>query len=137
MQGKDNWIGYEVEGRYFGILTKFIRYHIGEIPEGIFHLYFTREYLLKYGVQDIEKYLFGKYIITIECNKESYNLITPNMKVKCHIIYRIEDAIPFDLKETDSIFIDKDTYNVLCYNKYQAYKVNPIDYSKDIINDNN
>ena len=25
------------------------------------------------------------------------------------------------------------TYNVLCYNKYQAYKVNPIDYSKDII----
>ena len=31
MQGKDNWIGYEVEGRYFGILTKFIRYYIGEL----------------------------------------------------------------------------------------------------------
>jgi hypothetical protein len=134
MQGKDNWIGIECEGRLYGIKTYFIRHKIGKIPADIFHLYFTREFLLIEGAESIiESYLFQKYTITVETNKETYKYITPNIKVKAHIIYRIEDSTPFDLKETDSIFIDKDTYNVLCYNKYQAYKVNPIDYSKDII----
>jgi hypothetical protein len=134
MQGKDNWIGIECEGRLFGLKTYFIRFKVGNIPTDIMHLYFTREFLLQDNAQEIiESYLFKKYIVTIETNKLTYNSITPNMKVKAHIIYRIEDSIPFDLKETDSIFIDKDTYNVLCFNKHQAYKVNPIDYSKDII----
>jgi len=133
MQGKSNWIGVECEGRLFGLLTYFIRYSVGTIPNNIKHLYFTREFLIQENaIPLIESYLLD-YMITIECNKETYKLITPNMKVRSHIIYRIEDNIPFDLKETDSIFIDKDTYNVLCYNKYQALKVTPIDYSRDII----
>ena len=103
MQGKDNWVGIECEGRLYGIKTYFIRNKIGKINSDIFHLYFTREFLFKKDAQEIiESYLFKKYTITIETNKETYKFITPNMKVKTHIIYRIEDTIPFDLKETDT-----------------------------------
>lgn len=134
MQGKPNWIGIECEGRLIGLKTYFIRYYAGQIPKGIVQVYFTREFLLTKGAKKvIESYLTSNYVVTIETNKQTYHSITPNMKVKAHIIYRIEDEIPFDLKETDSIFIDKDTYNVLCFTKHQSYKVNPIDYSKDII----
>lgn len=132
MQGKDNWFGVECEGRLFGINTYFIRYAVGNVPKEAKHIYFTREFLkTKNFEKDIERFLFSDYIVSIETNKQTYKYITPNMKVKAHIIYRIEDTIPFDLKETDGIFIDKDTYNVLCFQKHQAYKVNPIDYSKD------
>jgi hypothetical protein len=134
MQGKENWIGIECEGRLIGLKTYFIRYKIGKIPKDIVHLYFTREFFtISNSLEIIESYLTSNYVITLETNKDTYYRITPNMKVKAHIIYRINDEIPFDLKETDSIFIDKDTYNVLCFSKYQSYKVTPIDYSKDIV----
>ena len=47
MQGKSNWIGVECEGRLFGLLTYFIRYSVGTIPNNIKHLYFTREFLIQ------------------------------------------------------------------------------------------
>ena len=134
MQGKSNWQGKEIEGRFHGLTTYFIRKEIGEIPKGVSHLYFTIEFLdTPNGIEQIESYLGVPYIVSIETSKDKYHLITPNMKVWAHIIYRIDDAFPHDLKETDSIFIDKEKYNVLCFNKYQAYKVNPIDYSNDIV----
>jgi len=134
MQGKSNWQGKEIEGRFHSMPTYFIRNKIGKIPLFIYHLYFTIEFFdTLNGIKEIETYLGQKYVVSIEINKEKYNLLTPNMKVWAHIIYRIDDAFPHDLKETDSIFIDKEKYNVLCFTKHQAYKVNSIDYSNDIV----
>ena len=133
MQGKNNWIGKECEGRYHGLNTYFVRYKIDDnIPETTKHIYFTQEYVHSNNIDTIESFL-GDFAVSIEVTKHNYKLITPNMKVWAHLIYRIEDEIPFDLKETDSIFIDKGTYNVLCFTKHQALKVNPIDYSNDIV----
>ena len=138
MQGKSNWYGKEVEGRLHGLLTKFIRYEVGslDIPD-LQHLYFTKEFIdtVDNAAKQIEDLSINtKYMISVECNSANYHKITPNMKVRCHLIYRIEDDMPFDLKETDSIFIDKkEMYNVLCFTKHQAYKVTPIDYSNDVL----
>lgn len=132
MQGKANWQGKEIEGRYHGLSTYFIRHEIGIVPDYVHHLYFTIEFFdNKDAVEQIESWLGEQFIISIETSKDKYHLLTPNMKVWAHIIYRIDDELPHDLKETDSIFIDKGKYNVLCFIKHQAYKVNPIDYSND------
>jgi hypothetical protein len=41
------------------------------------------------------------------------------------------DKNVFDLKETDSIFLDGNIFNVLCFTKYNSLKVNYNDYSND------
>ena len=138
MQGKKNWYGKEIEGRYHGLLTKFIRYELGDIDiPNLQHLYFTKEFLdeIPDASSQIEYLCINtKHIISVECNKENYDKITPNIKVRCHLIYRVIDSNPFELKETDSIFIDKEgMYNVLCFTKHQALKTTPIDYSNDIL----
>lgn len=138
MHGKSNWYGKEVEGRLYGLITKFIRYEVGELDNpDLQHLYFTKEFIddVEDAAEQIEELSINtKLIISVECNKNNYHKITPNMKVRCHLIYRIIDDYPFDLKETDSIFIDKEgMYNVLCFNKYQALPVKPIDYSNDFL----
>jgi len=133
MQGKSNWIGYECEGRLIGLLTYFVRYDVDYIPPNIRHIYFTKEFLLTENYEAIINSYLSKYMVTIECNIDTYKHLTPNMNAWAHIIYRIEDSIPFDLKDTDSIFIDKQVYNVLCFTKGTAYKVQPSDYSKDLV----
>ena len=133
MQGKDFWYGKEVEGRLFGLYTLFNRNNIGTITDKVRHLYFTIEFWkTKNCVQKIESLLLD-YPISIEVDEDTYKLVTPNMKVHAHLIYRIKDVNVFDLKETDSVFIDGNIYNVLCFTKHNAYNVNYVDYSYDTL----
>lgn len=135
MIGKKNWYGKEVEGRLYGLNTKFIRYEVGELdPYEVQHLYFTREFLeTEGGIEQIEFFCINsKYMISVECNKNTFNLLTPNIKVRAHLIYRVVEDNIFKLKETDSIFIDtEEPYNVLCFTKHNSLKVTPNDYSND------
>ena len=70
-----------------------------------------------------------------EVDSETYLLLTPTLKVKAHIIYRIKDKNVFDLKETDSIFLDGNTFNVLCFTKHNSLKANYNDYANDKLRD--
>ena len=79
----------------------------------------------------LEEVIFQDYPVSIEVNEYYYKLLTPNMKVKAHIIYRIKDKNIFNLKETDSVFVDGEMYNVLCFTKHNALKVSYNDYSND------
>jgi len=133
MKGEASWYGKEVEGRLYGLNTLFCRHEIGFIKPETVHLYFTIEFWeTENCIENIEKFLI-KYVISIEVNEETYKYVTPNMKVRAHLIYRIKDKNIFDLKETDSIFIDGDMYNVLCYTKHNALKVGYNDYSNDTL----
>lgn len=137
MNNKSNWYGIECEGRYQGLFTYFVRYSIGsKINKKTQHIYFTKEYLSSNSNAEIIESIAieNKYIVSVEVNKKNWKYITPNIRVRCHLIYRIIDSIPFELKQNDSIFIDSSTmYNVLCYTKCNALIVKPEDYSKDYL----
>ena len=97
------------------------------------HLYFTVEFWeLKNAAEQIEFWLL-KYPISVEVTSETYKHLTPNIKVRAHIIYRVKDKNVFDLKETDSVFVDGNMFNVLCFTKHNALKVNYNDYSNDTL----
>ena len=131
MQGKDYWYGKEVEGRLFGLFTLFNRYKQGVITKNVHHLYYTIEFWnVESAVSIMESYV-EDYQVSIEVDAKTYKKLTPTLKVKAHIIYRIKDKNVFDLKETDSIFLDGDVFNVLCLSKYNYLKVNYNDYSND------
>lgn len=133
MEGKDYWYGKEVEGRLFGLFTLFNRNKLGIVTDKVRHLYFTIEFWqIKNSAEQIESFLLN-YPVSIEVDEDTYKLVTPNMKVHAHIIYRIQDKNIFDLKETDSLFIDGNMYNVLCFTKHNAYNVNYTDYSNDTL----
>ena len=139
MQGKDYWYGKEVEGRLFGLFTLFNRSKQVVITKNVHHLYYTIEFWnVESAVSIMESYV-EDYQISIEVDAKTYKKLTPTLKVKAHIIYRIKDKNVFDLKETDSIFLDGDVFNVLCLSKYNSLKVNYNDYSNDKlrINDKN
>ena len=137
MEGKSNWYGIECEGRYCGLFTHFVRYSISKtIDKRTQHIYFTKEYLVdENAAQTIEQLTMdSSYVVSVEVNKTNWKYVSPNMKVRCHLIYRIVDDYPFELKNTDSIFIDKTgMYNVLCFTKHNALVVKPEDYSKDFL----
>lgn len=133
MKGKSYWYGKEVEGRLFGLYTLFNRHELGEITDKVQHLYFTIEFWENKDCVEIMESLLLDYPISIEVNEEVYKYVTPNMKVRAHLIYRIQDKNVFDLKETDSVFVDGNMYNVLCFTKHNALKVNYTDYSNDTL----
>ncbi len=133
MQGQENWIGTECEGRLHGLKTLFVRNQFKNPPSDCHHVYFTREFLCyEKNILFLENYLLHTTkCVTIECNNETYKLLTPNMKVRAHIIYRIEDASIHKLKPTDEIMIDAETFNVLCYTKLNGMEVSYADYVSD------
>ncbi len=133
MQGKDNWKGHECEGRLHGVKTYFVRNEIGTVPDDCLHVYFTREYLHEISnLRHLEEFVTKtNKFVTIECNKQTFSKLTPNMRVRAHLIYRIEDEVPHKLKSTDEVMIDFDTYNVLCFTKWQALHVSHADYARD------
>ena len=133
MKGKSYWYGKEVEGRLFGLYTLFNRHELGKITNKVQHLYFTIEFWKTKDCIEIIESLLIDYPISIEVNEEVYKYVTPNMKVRAHLIYRIQDKNVFDLKETDSVFVDGNMYNVLCFTKHNALKVNYTDYSNDTL----
>ena len=136
MQGRDYWYGKEVEGRLYGLYTLFVRnkfpneFFTKKINKKVKHIYYTIESWNTDYIDFIES-LIEDYPVSIEVDKDTYHRLTPNMKVHCHIIYRIKDFNIFDLKETDSIFIDGNTFNVLCFSKHNAIKVDYKDYQND------
>lgn len=133
MQGKDNWKGHECEGRLHGVKTYFVRNEIRTVPDDCLHVYFTREYLHEISnLRHLEEFVTKtNKFVTIECNKQTFSKLTPNMRVRAHLIYRIEDEVPHKLKSTDEVMIDFDTYNVLCFTKWQALHVSHADYARD------
>lgn len=137
MEGKSNWYGIECEGRLHGLFTHFVRNSISnQIDKRTQHIYFTKEFLKdKSAARVIEEITINSnFIVSVEVTKDTWQFVSPNMKVRCHIIYRIVDDVPFELKNTDSIFIDKTgMYNVLCFTKHNALVVKPSDYSKDFL----
>lgn len=133
MRGKNYWYGKEVEGRLYGLYTMFIRHEIGPITEKVKHLYFTIEFWENpEAVKILEEQIFKDLIVSIEVDEKVYSKVTPNIKVKAHLIYRFKDLNVFDLKETDSIFIDGNTFNVLCFTKHNALVVDYDKYSNDV-----
>lgn len=133
MIGLNYWYGKEVEGRLYGLYTLFCRYEVGKIKKNVQHIYFTIEFWnTGCAISKIENLLLD-YIVSIEVDETTYKFLTPNMKVRAHIIYRVKDKNIFNLKETDSIFIDGNVYNVLCFTKHNALKVNYNDYSNDTL----
>ena len=135
MQGQKNWLGVECEGRYFGLKTMFVREQYEAPPEEYCHIYFTREFLKdKTNIIFLEQFILSSQkCITIECNNDTYKYLTPNMKVRAHIIYRIDDQNVQQLKPTDEIMIDADTYKVICYTKHNGMQVNYSDYANDTL----
>lgn len=132
MQGKDYWYGREVEGRLFGLYTLFNRHKQGEITNKVHHLYYTIEFWNVRNAISIMESFVEDYQISIEVDSETYLLLTPTLKVKAHIIYRIKDTNVFDLKDTDSIFVDGNTFNVLCFTKHNSLRVKYNDYANDV-----
>ena len=133
MRGKDYWYGKEVEGRLFGLYTLFNRNRLGVITKDVQHLYFTVEFWEQEQAARIIESVLLKYPISVEVTSETYKHLTPNIKVRAHIIYRVKDKNVFDLKETDSVFVDGNMFNVLCFTKHNALKVNYNDYSNDTL----
>ncbi len=133
MRGKDYWYGKEVEGRLFGLHTLFNRNKVGVITKDVQHLYFTVEFWELENAEELIEYWMLKYPVSVEVTNETYKHLTPNIKVRAHIIYRIKDKNVFDLKETDSVFVDGNMFNVLCFTKHNALKVNYNDYSNDTL----
>lgn len=133
MRGKDYWYGKEVEGRLFGLYTLFNRNRLGKITKDVQHLYFTVEFWEQEQAVRIIENLLLKYPISVEVTNETYKHLTPNIKVRAHIIYRVKDKNVFDLKETDSVFVDGNMFNVLCFTKHNALKVDYNDYSNDTL----
>ena len=134
MQDRKYWYGKEVEGRYYGLWTLFNRHEVGPITDTVHHLYFTNEFWqLKDAAEQIEKYIID-YPVSVEVDNTTFKNLTPNIKVRAHILYRIKDKQVFDLKDTDSVFIDGEIYNVLCFTKHNALKVGYADYAFDIEN---
>lgn len=135
MLGQKNWLGIECEGRYAGLKTMFVRAEYETPPEDYSHIYFTREFLIdKENVLFLEKFILDTTkCVTIECNNETYKYLTPNMKVRAHIIYRIEDTNVNKLKHTDEVMIDCGVYNVLCFTKLTGMQVSYADYANDTL----
>ena len=133
MRGKDYWDGKEVECRLFGLHTLFNRNKVGVITKDVQHLYFTVEFWELENAEELIEYWMLKYPVSVEVTNETYKHLTPNIKVRAHIIYRIKDKNVFDLKETDSVFVDGNMFNVLCFTKHNALKVNYNDYSNDTL----
>jgi hypothetical protein len=136
MESKGSWYGIECEGRYSGLFTYFVRDKISnEIDPRTKQIYFTKEALTETSAKDIEELsIVTNYVISVEVDKDNWKFVTPNIRVRCHLMYRIVDDNIFELKETDSIFIDKkNMYNVLCFTKHNALVVTPNDYSKDFL----
>lgn len=133
MRGHDYWYGKEVEGRLYGLWTMICRHKVGPINSKVKHLYFTIEF---WGVEDcleIFEDAILNHTVSIEVDEYVYDRIPSNVKVRAHLIYRIKDKNVFDLKETDSVFVDGESYNVLCFTKHNALKVGYDDYSNDIL----
>ncbi len=128
MEGKEYWYGKEVEGRLYGLWTMFCRHKVGPIDKKISHLYFTIEFWEVENCIEIFEDAILNHTISIEVNELVYNRIPSNVKVRAHLIYRIKDKNVFDLKETDSIFLDGEMYNVLCFTKHNNLKVGYNDY---------
>ena len=66
--GKNNWYGKEVEGRLYGLNTKFIRYEVGDLdPHKISHLYFTKEFLeTKKGIDITVEHPTGSFNVQVK-----------------------------------------------------------------------
>lgn len=133
MRGKDYWYGKEVEGRLFGLYTLFNRNLVGVITKDVQHLYFTVEFWELNNAAELIENLMLRFPVSVEVTNETYKHLTPNIKVRAHIIYRVKDKNVFDLKETDSVFVDGNMFNVLCFTKHNALKVNYNDYSNDTL----
>ena len=137
MQGKRFWYGPEVEGRFTGISTVFVREEIPEDAHLYPHIYFTFEYMAAAildprKMQDIVVISdFKKQHVTLEITQFQFPEIPYILRNTCHILVRVSLPIIEKLKPTDTITLDVEPYNVYTVTKWNMQHVQPIDYSFD------
>lgn len=138
---KNFWIGLEVEGRFKGIPTLFIRgdQSIQQIILNlddynfIRHLYFGAGHQSKISnFETIRYFLKDNYVITIEVLLDELNKI-PNWILKnklVHIIVTIKNNYFSKLKDTDSIKLDCNK-NIYVISKCNMFKTSLEEYKND------
>ena len=148
MNGKNQWRGREVEGRYSDMMTWFVRslnedndldVKFTDYP----HYYFTIEYMKKIfqtdeytnttpQVETIRHILdTTNNVVTIEANKHTLEVLPPDLVNRCHIIYRIQDTALQKLKDTDTLSIDAGWYRVHQITKCNMMEMTPDNYKFD------
>ncbi len=157
-KGHSCWIGTEQEGRLKGIRTLFaVHTPINSLNacarvEQCFHVYLTRRWignhlfcsdgvsLQKAAVEDFQEILCGMllegYIFTLELDDGFLKSIPPDIRIRCHIILKIQVKDYLTLKETDTISIGPSadlglTYNCRTATLENFSKHSPPDYSGD------
>jgi hypothetical protein len=137
MQGKPYFYGPEVEGRYTGIQTVFVREQFPEDAPKYPHIYFTVEFMEKAIhderlMQDIITISDLKtQQITLEIFPSQFDKIPYALRNTCHILVRVSLPIIEKLKPSDTITLDVEPYNVYTITKWNMQHVAPTDYSFD------
>lgn len=127
------WFGLEVEGRFTGLQTCFVRHEIPKDAEIWPHIYFTHEFIR--GVKQwvlVRALVFDKKprAITFEVTPDLIGRIPLDIYNRCHIIMRLSCPEMELLKSTDTVAIDQRPYNVFTVMKGTMQSVKPEEYGK-------
>lgn len=134
MTGKAFFYGKEVEGRFTGIETVFIRSKIPSDVERFPHIYFTFEAvggLLKAKWEWVREKLDKGVLISIEVNEKNIKQIPLDVSNRVHLLLRISAPIAATLKNTDTIAIDVAPFSVLLSTVLSFQRTFPQNYSED------
>jgi hypothetical protein len=142
------WYGKEIEGRLTGIETAFIYdmsvFENDDHPYNrVFskpHIYFCKnavkqllerdEFVIE--MQDVIAMIVDRdKIVTLEVDNELLKQLPPVAKIKCHLMYMIEDEGISDLKMTDSVKVQYKPYHLICATVENFQHVNKEDYQYD------
>lgn len=131
------WFGPEVEGRYTGLETFFVR--SGFPPDDLTsmypHCYITNNMVSIATDEDWNKcidYITNENkIVTIEFDEGQLDLIPARLRNIAHLLLRIQSKDIAKLKSTDTVAVDAETYNCWTISKYNMQKVSNENYAVD------
>ncbi len=157
-KGHSCWIGTEQEGRLKGIRTLFaVQIPISSLNtyarvEQCFHVYLTRTWIKRWlfssdekslqeaAFREFQEILYGMreegYLFTLELEDGQLQSIPPDIRIRCHIILKIQLKDYLTLKETDTISLGPLadlglTYNCRTATLENFSKHSPPDYAGD------
>ena len=138
------WYGLEVEGRFTGIETCFVRRIVPSDYQRYPHVYFTWEYVRMLISKESKKkeknigetwdyvreIICDRTLVTLEIQPGDIVYIPHDIRNRVHIIVRVSLPDMDHLKSTDTIAIDSKMYDVYTVTKNQMQHTPPEEYGK-------
>ncbi len=140
---KDYWFGKECEGRLTDVETLFVANVNLEEPNELQqilykapHIYIcspaTNQMITINDWQWLNDLVDrGRHVVSIEVTPGQLELIPPMIRIKCHIMYMINQKEVSLLKKNDSIKVVYDDYSLYCASIQNMQHVKPDDYKYD------